>query len=897
VDDSSHELARVVARAVKEESDRYRFQMARYDGDLAGTEVGMVLFYTDLLAKLWAIDFLHNQPAREVEDFHPMTDLRISPVYEDEIRRLPSTRLWFGPEDKGFQVTDKGETLLLARNATRIYAASSDPLSPGKEEAAAANSEAFLGWWNDHYMEVARLEPQYERLNQVMKWSLLISWLNDRNKGDALGFLAQADVDRGNWFPDWVRKHPGLHFRRWEKVGFHARGYKGSTTEAMPILSSDPYSEFEGVAVLSGGVSLAPKELFQARAALAEEVSPFLRRSNLNYGSRAATGRDLTFQTLQESRFTFKAPAPGQSLLEAVPKAGSKLRGRVAEIAAPTFERTVTRPTGAVEVASRVADRELAVLTVKPTKNGLRVGLRSRELAQGQSLAARASTSPDRLAAVAHHPEVEVALATRDAVLVRLRGSKNWIKLTAESSGAQAKTGGIARVADTKPGARPYDVAFVDEAAVKTAVHGSEPVVIRVSEHPGADMLVNISPRGPPPKGPSTPVEIDTGGGSLPGRFDPKTRTLTLAREEVPPALLDDPVRLIRTVRRAGLGRLEKVPNDTGVIRLTAKEVAAEESSFVHDLETGRYGPAAQELAVDPVAFARKAEGEYHQALRNCDRLLADGDTAQALTHLDALAEFFGARPEIQFRRSICDIEAGRLARAAKVGNELLGAPRGPAKLFEEINARLASPDLEPSTRSSLTALRDGATWRDLQAAGRLPEGKVTLVVEDERLDLDFHTPQLLPQGKPVPLEQVIASDAPIYVMDAPGLNNLDWSTSFGRTLESQVQGKLATVVSIPDAGIAEFRPAHIFAGETAPAKAETYTRVSDAKGWQSHSSSPSPGSAASGNGPGDDEEERKRRRARLEAELKRTAHLQALKEGQAKATGEVHLIIPAGSQ
>ena len=33
-----------------------QFQHARYDGALKGTEVGMALFYTDLMAKVWALD-------------------------------------------------------------------------------------------------------------------------------------------------------------------------------------------------------------------------------------------------------------------------------------------------------------------------------------------------------------------------------------------------------------------------------------------------------------------------------------------------------------------------------------------------------------------------------------------------------------------------------------------------------------------------------------------------------------------------------------------------------------------------------------------------------------------------------------------------------------------------
>ena len=70
---------------------RYEFQSARYDGDLQGTEVGMVLFYTDLLAKLWAIDYLGKAPTNFNEDFRSMTKIPLSPVYLEESRKLPST--------------------------------------------------------------------------------------------------------------------------------------------------------------------------------------------------------------------------------------------------------------------------------------------------------------------------------------------------------------------------------------------------------------------------------------------------------------------------------------------------------------------------------------------------------------------------------------------------------------------------------------------------------------------------------------------------------------------------------------------------------------------------------------------------------------------------------------
>ena len=186
---SENPVVAELGEAAEAEVRRYMFQAARYDGDLQGTEVGMVLFYTDLLAKLWALDYLSSTPDQYIQDFHSLTNVKVSSIYQQEERELPSTRLWFGIQDKGFQVADQGKSMLFARNATRIYAASSNPLQPGVETAASASSEAFLGWWNDHYEEVAQYEPEYERLNEIMKWSLLIGWLNESDHGDILDFL------------------------------------------------------------------------------------------------------------------------------------------------------------------------------------------------------------------------------------------------------------------------------------------------------------------------------------------------------------------------------------------------------------------------------------------------------------------------------------------------------------------------------------------------------------------------------------------------------------------------------------------------------------------------------------------------------------------------------------
>ncbi|HVE83136.1 MAG TPA: hypothetical protein VND93_09835, partial [Myxococcales bacterium] len=78
---------------------RSQVQCARYDGPLKGTHVGMVLFYTDLMAKVWAsVDYHHSAPVDDVDGFRsePRISSAVEPIYWPEIERLSSTRLWFG---------------------------------------------------------------------------------------------------------------------------------------------------------------------------------------------------------------------------------------------------------------------------------------------------------------------------------------------------------------------------------------------------------------------------------------------------------------------------------------------------------------------------------------------------------------------------------------------------------------------------------------------------------------------------------------------------------------------------------------------------------------------------------------------------------------------------------
>ena len=240
------------------------FQFARYDGALKGTEVGMTLFYTDLVAKLWTLNYADSTPIQQIYDFLPVTQAatKISSIYKNELSKNLGSRLWFDPQEKGYQKLNNNgsETLLFAPTAAKVNAKSNDPLNPQQgEKIATPRIQAFLSWWDRHYDEISKYEPQYQKLNQVMKWSLAIAWLERPNEKDPLEFLSSVKVNQSNWFPTWAKSHKQqLKFQYWsegsscqpaksnnpEPVCFYPKGYQGHATESMPVLASKEFEMF-----------------------------------------------------------------------------------------------------------------------------------------------------------------------------------------------------------------------------------------------------------------------------------------------------------------------------------------------------------------------------------------------------------------------------------------------------------------------------------------------------------------------------------------------------------------------------------------------------------------------------------------------------------------------------
>lgn len=229
------------------------YQYARYDGKLQGTIPGMMLFYTDLLAKLWALDY--NGLFPKIPGFRTMPEIKVPRLYWEDFIRLSKTRLWFGFKQESFEIY--GKRLLFEPVATRVYSASSDPLFPGRESEPNYQSGEFLNWWDMHYQDVADFEPQYHRLNQVQKWGCILLILKEE-KYHILDFLFNVSVTRNLDFENWYSNTDYLKHKT--KVPFLDKNKYNRTTECLALMKSNPYPLLGGNFFLSGGVSLASKK-------------------------------------------------------------------------------------------------------------------------------------------------------------------------------------------------------------------------------------------------------------------------------------------------------------------------------------------------------------------------------------------------------------------------------------------------------------------------------------------------------------------------------------------------------------------------------------------------------------------------------------------------------------
>jgi len=752
------------------------YQAARYDGALQGTEVGMVLFYTDLLAKLWALDYMSSAPDRYISDFHSMSHLTVSPIYSREMEVLPSTRLWFGVQPRGFALKGgDGESIMLAPVATRLYAASSDSITPGKEVAPNPASAAFLGWWDDHYAEVARYEPEYERLNEIMKWSIVISWLDEKGQLERLSPLKDVNYKKDNWFPEWVTKHPDLRFQNWNRVDFYGRGY--AKTEALPLLRSDPNLP----SPLMGGVSLAEREVIQARGAISDEIAELGRRPTLNWSESSP---DL-FRTVEGAEYKFAASAERYTM-DATLKTGTKFRATEEEIADLKYSRSIAFENSAVRMEAKDADMAIGELKIERMANSFRVSWQSREFDTAASLARKVSTAANPATAIASDSRVAAAVQTGDhEFLVQFRGSSQWVKFAPEQQpSADIAVGWQSRVAPVDPHAKSIDLAWYSADKASEELGGSKYVRISPPQSQSEGVRMQVAAR-PPPTAVDTDVRLS--GRGFKAQRDVATGDYYVRWSELPQEVRDHPE----------------------LLRATTGSSAPEETlASVNELAAGDFQRAAHDLAQNPLMFKAALEQHYVTGLRHVDTLLAQGNDSAALRVLDDLSNVHGNTPEIALRKAVALTRAGHAEGAARALDGVLKTPvHDRTALFEEINARImhAGSDAE---RHDLVQLAKFGDWNDLRTTGAVHDGLPVASSDKGRLQIEYH-PSTVWKGARV--SNLPSGDVPVYVQDTPALSNLDSPAAIQQALHIGIQGRLPVVIRLEQEEVAFFRPAKIY--------------------------------------------------------------------------------------
>jgi hypothetical protein len=301
------------------------YQCARYDGPLQGTHTGMTMFYTDLLMKVWAGDRFDSAPEELIPGFESVAGHELSSAYcSEEESKYPSTRAWLGLRDEQYTRPGIGH-VRFAPVVTRVFARGSQyGAGYGEEVEANARMRRFYQWWNAHYARVAAWEPQYELLNQIMKWSVVTQMAALSEHQDCLRFLNQVPVERGQRFDQWIDKHEELRWRG--PVPLLQRD--DEPTECLPLLRSRWFPTCGGEMYLTGGVSAASKATVASKRVMKQSRAPQLSRieamssgrPKVSYGGRvkydSITRPDGTLRNveLDPARRSFRAKVDaGQS--------------------------------------------------------------------------------------------------------------------------------------------------------------------------------------------------------------------------------------------------------------------------------------------------------------------------------------------------------------------------------------------------------------------------------------------------------------------------------------------------------------------------------------------------------------------------------------------------------
>ena len=234
------------------------YSQARYEGNLAGTAVGMTLFYTDYVAKNWISGVGTGIPTVSETGFVPDTT---APTVWSECNGHGSEygREWFGENDSAARPDGNG--ISIGAEPVRMYVRSDSGPKGNEVEPSYSFGRAVL-WWDQHYQAIADYDPQYQRLDQIMRWSDALDWLVHKDSS-SLPRLPDSQIPSNQTFANWYHQHNELRERL--PVNFvsppQAQVTAGRTRttsygESVSPVPSRPYTHC-GQTFYEGGISLS----------------------------------------------------------------------------------------------------------------------------------------------------------------------------------------------------------------------------------------------------------------------------------------------------------------------------------------------------------------------------------------------------------------------------------------------------------------------------------------------------------------------------------------------------------------------------------------------------------------------------------------------------------------
>ena len=505
------------------------YQHARYDGPLRGTAVGMTYFYTDIVAKAWPMELGSGGPVGVVPGFVSDVDATV-PWGHCKATISESGRLWFGLKEDG--LSPRKRRVDFGSRVARLFTKVEDPTRANQEIEPSYSFGRVMWWWDRNYVAMADYEPEYHRLDQLMRWGAAIAWMIDSSD---FRFPApnRSEVNNEWTLSTWMAaKHGDL---KWDfEIPYVHPG--GSATESLLILRSPDYENCGRGGYWSGGVSAPELRQLTKIRTQRPNVSGAVARTGLSdtattYSASTRSGvigNSVIKRSLPEANATnaqVRVTANGRRVWSM-----SRLKAWIPEATPRKLELTLRRNGNSFTQELSVQGRKLGELQVASEASFANVTWRPGILARARrALQSVQDTLPGRpLQEAVTQSRSSLAMADDSgSALVRVDAGREsrWIKLEPAPEAPSGSKLAFRLGAPGDDGPVFYQASFADAPKLQ-----SEWMVVQ-SRGPG--VAGGVGGSGPPP---ANARRLTAGYAD-----DPRRGSLHIASDR-PVAKADDPI-------------------------------------------------------------------------------------------------------------------------------------------------------------------------------------------------------------------------------------------------------------------------------------------------------------------------------------------------------------------